>query len=263
MAEHKPRIIVKVGSSTLTHPNGRIDYRELEALVRAVSDLQNAGNAMCLVSSGAIAVGLGKMGLTKKPADTKGKQALATIGQCELMYMYDKLFAECGHKVGQLLVTRDDVEEPRRRHNLINTFDQLFSWDVIPIVNENDAVAVEEIVFGDNDNLSAMVATLVNARRLIILTDIDGLYDANPKTNPDAKLIQQVNQITEDIFSLARGAGSGLGTGGMITKLQAADLASKAGIPTHIINSHPMENLYRVMDGQLVGTHFLEVKQHE
>lgn len=261
MQNKQARIVVKVGTSTLTHPNGRVDYRELDALVRTISDLQNAGYAMCLVSSGAIAVGLGKMGLSEKPADTAKKQALATIGQCELMFMYDKLFGEYGHKVGQLLITREDIAQAPRRHNLVNAFEQLFAWGVIPIVNENDAVAVEEIVFGDNDNLSAMVATLVQADRLVILTDIDGLYDSNPKTNPEASLIAHVPHINEHILSLARGAGSSLGTGGMITKLQAASTATNAGIPTHVINSRPMENLYKLMDGQPVGTTFEAVQK--
>ncbi|MDD2561734.1 MAG: glutamate 5-kinase [Eubacteriales bacterium] len=252
----KQRIVVKVGTSTLTHPTGRTNFRRVEALVRVLSDLQNQGLAMTLVTSGAIGVGVGKLGLDGRPSDTPGKQAAATVGQCELMYMYDKFFAEYGQKVGQLLITRGDMEDPARHRNLLAAFDRLFDWGVIPIINENDAVAVEEIVYGDNDALSAHVAVLVSAEKLIILTDIDGLYDKNPALHPDARLIERVETITPEIHALARGAGSAMGTGGMETKLKAAQLACQEGIDTHIINGNTPENIHRLLAGEQVGSWF-------
>lgn len=258
----KGRIVIKVGTTTLTHPTGKTDFREMDALVRVIADLQNRGYAMSLVTSGAIGIGVGKLGLAARPRDIAGKQAAATVGQCELMYMYDKMFAEYGQKVGQLLITKEDVENRTRHQNLVNAFEQLFAWGVIPIINENDAVAVEEIVYGDNDSLSAIVARLVGARTLIILTDIDGLYDSNPKTNKEARLVRQVEEITPDITALARDTGSDLGTGGMITKLHAAKLAGEAGIDTYVINGRPIDNIYRVLDGDHPGTWFRGKKKH-
>jgi len=258
----KGRIVVKVGTSTLVHPNGRTDFRMLEGLVRVVSDLQNSGYTMSLVSSGAIGVGVGKLGLPGRPESIAAKQAAATVGQCELMFMYDKVFGEYGQKVGQLLITKEDVEHSRRHQNLVGTVEQLFEWGIIPIINENDAVAVEEIVYGDNDNLSAILAVLAQADKLIILTDIDGLYDSNPKTNPEARLLSVVERITPDITALARGSGSALGTGGMLTKLQAASLACKAGVDTYVINARPVENIYKVLEGQNPGTWFVAEGRH-
>lgn len=256
------RVVVKVGTSTLTHTSGRANIREMEALVRVLSDMMNQGIQVVLVTSGAIGIGVGKLGLPQRPRDTPGKQAAATVGQCELMYMYDKMFSEYGHKVGQLLITKADVEDPERHRNLCATFEKLFAWNVIPVINENDAVAVEEIVYGDNDSLSAIVAELIHAQALVILTDIDGLYDANPKTNPHARRIPRVDAITDDIRSLASGAGSHLGTGGMETKIRAAEIATRAGVDTYVINGTPPTNIYQWLDGQDIGTVFKAVKQH-
>lgn len=258
MSEKAERVVIKVGTSTLTHPTGRANIREMEHLVRVISDIMNRGIQAVLVTSGAIGIGVGKLGLKKRPADTPGKQAAATVGQCELMFMYDKMFAEYGHNVGQLLITREDVEDPVRHHNLINCLENLFNLGVLPIINENDAVAVEEIVYGDNDSLSAIVARLVHADRLVILSDIDGLYDGDPRENPEAQRIPVVEEVTPALYRLCGGTGSALGTGGMETKLRAAEIAMEAGIRTHIINGTPPENLYLALDGADIGTIFME-----
>ncbi len=250
------RIVVKVGTSTLTYNTGKTNIRRMHKLVSVLSDIVNSGIEVALVTSGAIGVGVGKLGLKEKPADTAGKQAAATIGQCELMFMYDKLFGEYGHTVGQLLITKSDVENDERRQNLINTFNKLFEFGAIPVINENDSVAVEEIVYGDNDSLSAIVAKLVNADALIILTDIDGLYDANPNENEDAKLIPVVTEINEDLYAIAGGKGSTLGTGGMVTKLHAAEITMGAGIDTIVMNGENPTEIYKALDGKQVGTFF-------
>ena len=254
------RIVIKVGTSTLTHPSGRTNIREMEALVSVLADLMNQGIQVVLVTSGAIGIGAGKVGLREKPKDTPGKQACATIGQCELMFMYDKMFSEYGHKVGQLLITKSDVEDPERHGNLVAAFEKLLEWGVLPIINENDAVAVEEIVYGDNDSLSAIVAVLINAHALVILSDIDGLYNKNPKTNSDAVRIPVVEAITPEIRALACGRGSAFSTGGMETKIKAADIACREGIDTYVINGTPAQNLYRLLDGEDIGTHFKAVR---
>lgn len=250
------RIVVKVGTSTLTYETGRVNIRRMRKLVEVLSDLKNSGMQVVLVTSGAIGVGVGKLGLSSKPKDTPGRQAAATVGQCELMFMYDKLFSEFGHITGQILVTRLDFENDERRVNLSNSFNKLFEYGAVPIVNENDAVAVEEIVFGDNDNLSAIVAKLINADGLIILSDIDGLFSGNPKTDDNAVLIPVVDKITEEIETLAGGAGSNRGTGGMITKIHAAKVAGSAGIPTVIINGSNPDDIYRLIEGRQTGTFF-------
>lgn len=250
------RIVVKVGTSTLTYSTGKTNIRRMHKLVSVLSDIVNSGVEVALVTSGAIGVGVGKLGLKEKPSDTAGKQAAATIGQCELMFMYDKLFGEYGHTVGQLLITKSDVENDERRTNLVNTFNKLFEFGAIPIINENDSVAVEEIVYGDNDSLSAIVAKLVNADALIILTDIDGLYDANPNENEDAKLIPVVTEINEDLYAIAGGRGSTLGTGGMVTKLHAAEITMGAGIDTIVMNGENPTEIYKALDGKQVGTFF-------
>lgn len=249
-------IVVKVGTSTLTYETGKTNIRRMKKLVEVLSDLKNSGKQIVLVTSGAIGIGVGKLGLPEKPKDTPGRQAAATVGQCELMFMYDKLFSEYGHITGQLLITRSDIENEERRNNLVNSFSKLFEYGAIPIINENDAVAVEEIVFGDNDNLSAIVAKLIGADGLMILTDIDGLFSGNPKTDPDATLIPVVEEITEDIEAIAGGTGSSRGTGGMITKIHAAKVACSAGIPTVIINGTNPEDIYRIMEGRQLGTLF-------
>lgn len=251
------RVVVKVGTSTLAYPTGHINIRRLEALVKTLSDLKNAGKEVILVSSGAIGVGVGKLGLKERPSDTPSKQAAAAVGQCELMYLYDKLFAEYNHTVSQVLLTRDVVEEPKRKEHVVNTFHRLLEYGSIPIVNENDTVSVEEIEFGDNDTLSAMVAVLVEADVLVLMSDIDGLYTANPRNDSEARLIPVVEQIDEYILSIAGGAGTGLGTGGMITKIHAAQMACSAGITMAIINGEHPQNLYRLFDGGGIGTVFL------
>lgn len=250
------RIVFKVGTSSLTYDTGKINIRRMSALARVLSDLKNAGKEIVLVTSGAIGVGVGKLGLGERPHDTPGRQAAATVGQCELMFLYDKFFGEFGNTVGQLLVTRDDFEDDERRRNLHNTFMKLFEYGAIPVVNENDSVAVEEIVFGDNDSLSAHVAKLVGADALVILTDIDGLFSANPREDESARLISSVDRITDEILALAGGSGTSRGTGGMVTKLHAGEIATSAGIDTVVMNGSDPEDIYKLLDGRQIGTHF-------
>ena len=251
------KLVVKVGTSTLTYETGKTNIRRMKKLVEVLSDLKNSGVQIVLVTSGAIGVGVGKLGLPEKPSDTPGRQAAATVGQCELMFMYDKLFSEYGHITGQLLITRSDIENEERKNNLINSFEKLLEYGAIPIVNENDAVAVEEIVFGDNDNLSAIVAKLISADGLIILSDIDGLFSGNPRNDDDAVLIPVVEKITGEIEKIAGGRGSSRGTGGMITKVHAARTAGEAGIPTVIMNGANPDDIYRVIEGRQIGTIFV------
>lgn len=250
------RLVVKVGTSTLTYDTGKTNIRRMHKLVSVLSDIVNSGIEVALVTSGAIGVGVGKLGLKERPSDISGRQAAATVGQCELMFMYDKLFGEYGHTVGQLLITKSDVDSEERRKNLVNTFEKLFDYGAVPIVNENDSVAVDEIVYGDNDSLSAIVARLVNADALIILTDIDGLYDDNPNENEDAKLISQVDEITDELIAVAGGHGSRFSTGGMVTKLHAAQIAMDAGIDTIVMNGAAPESIYKALDGKQIGTFF-------
>lgn len=250
------RLVVKVGTSTLTYGTGKTNIRRMHKLVSVLSDIVNSGIEVALVTSGAIGVGVGKLGLKERPSDISGRQAAATVGQCELMFMYDKLFGEYGHTVGQLLITKSDVDSEERRKNLVNTFDKLFDYGAVPIINENDSVAVDEIVYGDNDSLSAIVAKLVNADALIILTDIDGLYDDNPNENEDAKLISQVDEITDELIAVAGGHGSRFSTGGMVTKLHAAQIAMDAGIDTIVMNGAAPESIYKALDGKQIGTFF-------
>ena len=256
MTTNYKRVVIKVGTSTLTHETGKTNIRRMQKLCAVLSDLHNAGLDVVLVTSGAIGVGVGKLGLPEKPRDIPGRQAAACVGQSELMFMYDKFFSEYGQKVGQLLVTKSDFENAERRSNLSNAFQKLFEYGAIPIVNENDSVATEEIVYGDNDSLSAIVAALTGADLLVILTDTDGLFDSNPHENPDARLIPLVEQITPEIDALCGGAGTARGTGGMLTKVHAAKTAVKAGIPVVVMNGSEPQNLYRVMDGQPTGTLF-------
>lgn len=253
------KIVVKVGTSTLTYENGKINYRRIEHLCKVLADLENQGNKIVLVSSGAIGIGVGKLGLKSRPTETKEKQALAAVGQCELMFMYDKIFGEYNHTVAQILLTKYDVETVQKRQNILNSMETLFDMDIIPIINENDTVAIDELEganIGDNDMLSAIVAKLISADKLIILTDIDGLYDKNPKTCPDAKKIDIVEEITDEIFSMARGTGSNRGTGGMITKLSAASYANGSGIDCYVVNGENPSVLYDITEGQNKGTLF-------
>lgn len=252
-------LVVKVGTSTLTYENGKVNLRRLEELCRTLADLQNAGRKLVLVSSGAIGVGVGKLGLDRRPEETEKKQALAAVGQCELMFLYDKFFGEYNHTVAQVLLTADVVDSEKKRRNVENTFRVLLDMGVIPVVNENDTVETSELEgknFGDNDTLSAVVAGLVKAGGLVILTDIDGLYTGDPRKDPSARLISRVERITPEIEALAGGAGSARGTGGMATKIKAARMAGESGIPTAVISGSDLNNLYRLVDGQPVGTVF-------
>jgi len=258
------KIVIKVGTSTLTHESGKPNIRKLEALARVLSDLHNSGKQVVLVSSGAIGVGIGKLGIKERPSDIPTRQALAAVGQCELMFLYDKLFSEYTNTVAQVLLTPDIIHDDVRKNNVINTFNTLLDMGIIPIVNENDTVSTDELEganFGDNDRLSALVATLVGADTLILITDIDGLHNCDPRTNPDAVLIPVVLNIDDNILALAGGSGSMRGTGGMITKLQAADLACSNGIDTYIINGEKPENIYKLFEGEQVGTHFVACKK--
>ncbi len=251
------RIVVKVGTSTLTYPTGRLNIRRTEDLVKVLSDLKNAGHEVILVTSGAIGMGVGKLSLSSRPADMAGKQACAAVGQCELMYTYDRLFAEYNHTVAQILLTGVDVEHTERRQNFENTLFRLLDLGALPIINENDTVSTMEISsIGDNDTLAAIVACCSRADMLVLLSDIDGLYTANPRTHPDAQLIPLVETITQDILNLSDGAGSALGTGGMTTKLRAAQMVTADGVEMVIANgSHP-ELLYKIAEGQPAGTRF-------
>lgn len=250
------RLVVKVGTSTLTYATGNINFRRLSRLVEVLSDISNSGVQVVLVSSGAIAVGVGKLGLPERPADVPGRQAAAAVGQSELMFLYDKLFSEYSKITSQMLLTGSDVDDPERRSHLVNTFEKLLSFGSLPIVNENDSVSVEEIVHGDNDCLSAQVAALIHADALAILTDIDGLYDGNPRENPKAKRIAVVKEITPEIEAMAGGAGSARGTGGMATKLHAAQIATAAGVDTYVLSGTPCDNLYALLEGRDIGTLF-------
>lgn len=255
------RIVVKVGTSTLTHKTGMLNIRRIESLVKVLSDLKNAGKEIVLVTSGAIGVGAGKLSFQKRPDDMPTKQACAALGQSELMYVYDKYFGEYNHNAAQILLTRDILEDELRKGNVINTFKRLLELKVIPIVNENDTVSTEEIEFGDNDTLSAMVSILVDADLLIIMSDIDGLYDKNPQKNSDAKLISKVECIDKKLTDGAKGNGSEFSTGGMITKLHAAELCMQHDIPMYIVNGKDPKNLYRLKDGEKIGTLFETVKE--
>ena len=258
--ENAKRIVIKIGTSTLAYETGLVNIRRIEALVKIIADLKNSGKEIILVSSGAIGVGMGKLKMKNRPSDTPTKQALAAIGQCELMYIYDKLFSSYNHTVAQVLMTKDVVSMKERGINVTNTFLKLLENGAIPIVNENDAVATEEIEFGDNDTLSAIVSVLVDADALVILTDIDGLYTSNPKLDKNARLVSYVDTITKEIESSASGT-KGLGTGGMTTKIEAAKIATRNGIDMAIINSHTPENLYRLLEGEDVGTYFKASKK--
>ena len=255
------RIVVKVGTSTLAHPTGRLNIQRVEMLVKVLSDLKNAGHEMVLVSSGAIGMGVGKLMLPGKPSDMPTKQAAAAVGQCELMYTYDKLFGEYNHTVAQILLTGDDIEDEKRRTNCENTLKRLIELGTFPIINENDTVSTAQIEIGDNDTLSAIVAKSIQADLVILLTDIDGLFTADPHKNPNGKLIPVVEEITEDILKLAGGAGSTQGTGGMATKLQAAQMATAAGCDMVIANGGKPQILYNIVAGEAVGTRFIGKKR--
>ena len=256
------RLVVKVGTSTLAHSTGRLNIRQVEKLCKVLSDLKNAGNEIVLVSSGSIGMGVGKLTLGSRPDDMPTKQAAAAVGQCELMYTYDKLFGEYNHVVAQILVTGDDFEHEDRKLNFQTTLFRLLELGVLPVINENDTIATQEIAVGDNDTLSAIVASGIKADLLVLLSDIDGLYTADPKSDPEARLITYVPRITDDIRALAEGKGSVLGTGGMITKIKAAQIAVQAGVSMVIANGAHPEVLYDICDGKPAGTYF-ERRKHE
>ena len=257
------RIVIKLGTSTLAHPTGLLNVKRVEELCKVMSDLKNAGHEIIIVSSGAIGMGAGKLFLNEKPKDVRTKQAAAAVGQCELMYTYDKLFSEYNHTVAQILITGDDVDHSERRSNFENTMLRLLELGAIPIINQNDSVATNEIVIGDNDTLGAIVAKSINADLLILLSDIDGLFTADPHKDKNAVLLETVEEITPEIESMTGGAGSKLGTGGMTTKLNAAKIATEAGIDMVIANGREPAVLYDIIEGKKAGTKFLARKVGE
>ncbi len=261
--KEKKRIVIKVGTSTLTHESGALNLQRIEHMARVLADLHGMGHEVILVSSGAIAVGVAELQMGKRPTELRYKQAAAAVGQCNIMHIYDKLFSEYTCSVAQILLTGDDVDDSVRAEHLSNTFSALLEMGVIPIVNENDSVSSAEIetghnkILGDNDTLSAIVAKLCRADLLVLLSDIDGLFDADPHTDPNAKLIPVVTELTEDILRLAGGSGTWRGTGGMATKLNAAGIAMSSGVEMVITNGTRMEDIYGIVAGQPIGTRFL------
>ena len=256
------RIVVKVGTSTLTHATGHLNLRRIEKLVKVLADMKNSGIQVVLVSSGAVSAGVAKLGFPSIPDAPEIKQAMAAVGQSELMKIYDKFFSDYGHKVAQILMTKDVLTNPVRRSAAENTFNRLLEMNCIPIVNENDSVSTDELTkFGGNDILSAHVATLCEADLLLNLSDVDGLYDSDPRSNPDARLIDRVDTLDDAIYSIAGGAGTSRGTGGMIAKLNAAKIVTDAGIPMFILNGHEPEVLYTLLDGGHIGTYFCAQKK--
>ncbi len=255
------RIVIKVGTSTLTYGTGRLNIRRTEELCKVLSDLKNSGHEVILVSSGAIAMGVGKLSLKEKPKDIPTKQAVAAVGQCELMYFYDKLFDEYHHTVAQILLTNDDFLHEDRHQNFTNTMTRLLELGVLPIINENDTISTSEISVGDNDTLSALVAKSVGADLLVLLSDIDGLYTADPRQDKNAKLVSVVEKITSEIESSAGGIGSSLGTGGMKTKICAGKICIGAGCDMVIMNGREPMKLFDLLSGKNVGTRFLAEKK--
>jgi len=251
------RMVVKAGTSTLAYPSGNLNIRRVEMLCRVLSDLKNSGHEIVLVSSGAIGMGVGKLSLNSRPDDIATKQAAAAVGQCELMYTYDKMFSEYNHTVAQILLTGEDIRSEVRHRNFSNTISRLFELRAIPIINENDTVATDEIVIGDNDTLSAIVSVSIGADLLVLLSDIDGLYTSDPHGDKNAKLISRVDKITPEILAAAGGKGSELGTGGMQTKLHAAQICTEAGMDMIITNGSNPEILYDIAEGKSVGTRFI------
>ena len=251
------RIVVKFGTSTLTHSTGHLNLRRIESLVKVLSDIKNSGKQVVIVSSGAVSAGVAKVGFGKIPSTPEEKQAMAAIGQSELMKIYDKFFSTYGHTVAQILMTKDVLTNPVRRAAAENTFNRLIEMNCIPIVNENDAISTDELTkFGGNDILSAYIAKVCHADLLINMSDVDGLYDSDPRKNPDAELISRVEEINDDIYKIAGGAGTDRGTGGMIAKLNAAKIVTDIGIPMFIINGKDPEILYTLLDGGKIGTYF-------
>lgn len=254
------RIVIKVGTSTLTHATGALNLDRIESLARALSDFKNAGKQIVLVSSGAVSAGVAKMNLDHRPRTVEEKQAMAAVGQSELMKIYDRFFSTYGHTVGQILMTRDVIDNPVRRRAAENTFKRMLEMGCVPIVNENDSVSSDEIRFGGNDTLSAYVSIVCGADLLINLSDIDGLYESDPRKNPDARLVKRVDEIDEKVLAMAGGAGTERGTGGMATKIGAARIACDAGIPMIIANGTDPHVLYDILAGGDVGTFFAAKK---
>ena len=251
------RIVVKVGTSTLAYSTGNLNIRHMESLCKVLSDIKNAGYEVILVSSGAVGMGMGKLSLRKRPDELSLKQAAAAVGQCELMYTYDKLFSENNHTVAQILLTAQDINDSERRQNFISTMLRLLELGALPIINENDTVATSELVIGDNDTLAAIVAQSIDADLLILLSDIDGLFTADPHKEQNATLISRVEKITPEIEALAGGVGSEVGTGGMVTKLKAAQISVQNGCDMIIANGKDPYVLYDIIDGKNVGTRFI------
>lgn len=250
------RIVVKVGTSSLTYQSGGVNLQFADRLAMVLSDLKNRGKEIILVSSGAIGIAMGKLRLAERPRDTKSKQAVSAVGQCELMFLYDKMFGDYNNTVAQVLLTREDIAIPKRKRNIQNTINTLLEMGIIPVINENDTVSYDEIEIGDNDTLSAVVADMVDADLLILFSDIDGLYDDDPHRNKDAKLMPLVYDI-EAVRGVAGGAGTNRGTGGMVTKLEAASRATEAGIHMIIANSNNIDSIYDILEGKNVGTLFV------
>ena len=250
------RLVVKIGTSTLAHPTGHLNIRLVEELCKIISDIKNAGNDVTLVSSGAIGMGVGKLGLQKRPEDIPTKQAAAAVGQCELMYTYDKIFSEYNLTVAQILITGEDIADENRHANFKNTLSRLLELGVIPIINENDTVATEELGIGDNDTLAAIVAKSIGAEKLILLSDIDGLFTADPHKDKNAALISHIDKIDDSILALGGKSILGQGTGGMATKLEAAKICINSGCDMVIANGNRPANLYDILDGKTVGTTF-------
>ncbi len=250
------RVVIKIGTSTLTHSTGNLNIRRFEQMCKVISDVKNAGHEVIMVSSGAIAMGTGKLGLKERPKDISTKQAAASVGQCELMYTYDKIFSEYSHTVAQLLITGEDIKDDERHEHFSNTLNRLLELGAIPIINENDTVSTDQIVIGDNDTLGAEVAKSVSADLLILLSDIDGLYTADPRKDENAKLISCVTKLDDSIYALAGDKGSQFGTGGMITKLNAAKICMDCGCDMIIANGSKPENIYDAIAGKSVGTRF-------
>lgn len=251
------RIVIKIGTSTLAYATGQLNIRQVEALCKTMSDIRNAGHELILVSSGAIGMGVGKLGLRERPKDIPGKQAAAAVGQCELMYIYDKLFGEYHHTVAQLLITADNLVHETRHQNFTNTLNRLLELGVLPVINENDTIATEEIVIGDNDTLAAQVAQSVGADLLVLLSDIDGLYTADPHNDPDARLLPVVHEVDERIKSLAGVSSTDQGTGGMVTKLRAAEICLDCDCEMVIANGNNPSALYDIVEGKPIGTRFV------
>lgn len=250
------RIVVKVGTSTLSYENGRLNFQRMEQLASCLSQLRNTGIQVILVSSGAIGVGAGRLNLAERPTELAQKQALAALGQAQLVKIYQKLFASYNQIVAQVLLTKDVMTISDRHIHARNTLNKLLEMGIIPTINENDTIATDEIEFGDNDTLSAKVACLIEADLLILMSDIDGLYSADPKINKDAKIIHEVSKFSTELEELASGAGSSFGTGGMVTKITAAKIAAEAKIDTIITNGNNPSALFDIIEGKKTGTHF-------